>query len=183
MIATAILALTVDYADHGCEDVGMNIFGSDYGIFGEKDPRGMSSHHFFGMKRIDYSTAVRADVSKQNYSICPRHWYIDVTITCQECSDEFTFSASEQRFWYEEMHFWVDSRPIRCASCRKSLRALVELRKRYDSLIAAALGACPLEAKQEVVAIIDELESAAADVPEKMKQNRSVLLAQLKKAS
>ena len=161
----------------------MNILGSIFGFFGEKNPKGMPSHLFFDSRRMDYSTAQRADISKQNYSVCPRHWYVDATFICRDCGEEFTFTASEQRFWYEDRHFWIDSLPTRCIPCRKEQRTQLDLRKRYDSLIATALGACPPETKKEVVAIINELEAAEDDIPEKMKQNRTVLYAQLAKAA
>jgi putative zinc ribbon protein len=153
------------------------------GVWGEKDPKGMPSHLFFGSRRLDYCTAQRADVSKQNYSVCPRHWYLDATFICRDCAEEFIFSASEQRFWYEDRHFWIDSLPTRCIPCRKKQRTRLNLRKRYDALIATALGACSVETKKEVVAIINELEAAEDEVPEKMKQNRTILYAQLSKTA
>lgn len=161
----------------------MNILGFPMGVWGEKDPKGMPSHLFFGSRRLDYSTAQRGDISKQNYSVCPRHWYVDATFVCRDCAEEFIFSASEQRFWYEDRHFWIDSLPTRCIPCRKEQRTRSNLRKRYDVLIAAALGACPAETKKEVVAIINELEAAEDGIPEKMKQNRTVLYAQLSKTA
>ena len=143
----------------------------------------MPSHLFFGSRRLDYSTAQRADISKQNYSVCPRHWYVDATFVCRDCTEEFIFSASEQRFWYEDRHFWIDSMPRQCISCRKKQRTRSNLRKHYDALITIALGSCPVETKKEVVAIINELEAAKDEIPEKMKQNRTVLYAQLAKAA
>jgi hypothetical protein len=49
----------------------------------------------------------------------------------------------------------------------------------YDALIATALGACPPEAKKEVVAISNELEAGEDEMPERMKQNPATLYAQL----
>ena len=159
----------------------MKILGFNIEFFGENNPRGMPSHLFFGSRRMDYSTAQRADISRQNYSVCPRHWYVDATFTCRDCGEEFIFSASEQRFWYEDRHFWIDSLPTRCIPCRKEQRVRLNLRKRYDALISTALAACPPETKKEVVAIINELEAAEDEIPEKMKENLAVLYAQLSK--
>ena len=78
--------------------------------------------HFFYSARVDYSTAVRADISKQNYSVCPRHWYLNAETICTDCSEPFIFSASEQKFWYEDLYFWVDSFPNQCPNCRKNRR-------------------------------------------------------------
>ncbi len=151
------------------------------GVFGAHNPKAMPAHLFFGASRIDYVTAERADVSKQNYSVCPRHWYVDATFVCVECGSEFVFSAREQRFWYEELRFWIDSLPKRCASCRQLDRVRLELRKRYDSSVSEALSSCSIEAKQQVVALISELELAEKDLPDRMLANRATLVAQIAK--
>jgi hypothetical protein len=91
--------------------------------FGNTDPLKMPLHLFHGAVSIDYATAVRADVTKQDYTVCPRHWYIDATFKCRDCDEDFLFSAQEQRFWYEQRRFYVDSQPVRCPECRKKERA------------------------------------------------------------
>ena len=159
----------------------MNIFGFKFDLFGENNPKRMPAHLFFGSEWMDYSTAERTDVSKQNYTVCPRHWYVNAGFICRECGKEFVFTAKEQRFWYEDMHFWIDSLPTRCPACRKEQRTRVNLRKRYDELIATAIGRCPPELKKEVLAIINELEAAEDEIPERMKQHRATLCAQLAK--
>jgi hypothetical protein len=160
----------------------MNIDGIEIDLFGDTHPTKMSAHLFHGAKCIDYKTAQRADTSKQNCSSCPRYWYIDAVITCRECRQDFTFSAAEQRYWYEDRKFWVDSFPKRCPSCGRLERLKLELRKRYDASIEAALTSqCSADEKGAVIAIIDEMNAAEGSIPEKMKQNRAMLLAQLKK--
>ena len=89
----------------------MNILGFNFGLFGENNPKRMPSHLFFGSRRMDYSTAQRADISKQNYTVCPRHWYVDATFRCRDCRNEFVFTAAEQRFWYEDRRFWIGELP------------------------------------------------------------------------
>jgi hypothetical protein len=49
-------------------------------------------------------------------------------------------------------------------------------------LIGEALGQCPLETKKQVVEIINELEVAEGQVPERMIENRSRLYGQLSRA-
>jgi len=92
--------------------------------FGNDDPRKMPAHFFYRSLRVDYETAVQADTDKQNCSICPRYWYVDTTFRCDRCGAEFSFSAAEQRAWYEDYGFWVDSRPRHCLACRQDLRTL-----------------------------------------------------------
>ena len=87
--------------------------------FGDTDPRKMPMHLFYGAIKLDNDTAIRADITVQNYSVCPRHWYIDATFICDGCKQEFCFSATEQKYWYEALRFYVDSQPKKCKSCRQ----------------------------------------------------------------
>lgn len=67
--------------------------------------------------------AIRADVCAQNAGDGgPRQAYFDVTLTCEDCGSEFTFTASEQQFWYEELKFFEESRPKQCRPCRRIRR-------------------------------------------------------------
>src|SRR5688500_14229937 len=96
---------------------------------GSADPREMPVHFFYGALRVNYNTAVRADTAKQNCSICPRYWYVDAVFRCGRCGVEFTFSAAEQRTWYEDYGFWVDSFPKHCQTCRRDLRSFKSIRQ------------------------------------------------------
>jgi len=160
----------------------MSVSGFISSSFGETNPKRMPSHLFSGAQHLDYETAAKADISKQHYTVCPRHWYLDATFVCADCGREFVFTSKEQRFWYEDMRFWIESLPRRCAQCRKAERTRLELRKRYDALIGGALGQCPIETKMQVVEIINELELAEDQIPERMIENRSRLYGQLSKA-
>ena len=46
--------------------------------------------------------------------------YEDKTLTCRECGQEFTFSASEQAFYAEK---GFQNEPSRCPACRAARRA------------------------------------------------------------
>lgn len=96
--------------------------GIEGGFHGDTDPKKMPAHFWVGLRSMNYGTAVRAEVKKQNYTVCPRHWYIDATFRCVDCKQDFVFSASEQKCWYEQRRFYVDSKPIRCVACRKEER-------------------------------------------------------------
>lgn len=48
--------------------------------------------------------------------------YFDKTYICTYCHTEFTFSAQEQQYWYEELKFWVQSYPTQCLACRRKRR-------------------------------------------------------------
>lgn len=100
-------------------------------------PQKMPEHSFYGALRLDYDSAERADVAKQNFCVQARAWYIDATFRCEACETEFVFSAKEQQFWYEEQRFYVDSMPRKCPECRKQDRKIELLRQQYDSLISS----------------------------------------------
>jgi hypothetical protein len=148
--------------------------------FGKSDPRKMPSHLFWGALHLDYATAVQADVSKQNRSICPRYWYIDAAFRCARCGNTFVFTAEEQRFWYEELGFWIDSKAKHCGECRRKLRELKALRQEYDRGVGAALDRnASAQQKQTLVDVIDGLDAGGVQLPEKMQEHRRILAKQL----
>lgn len=153
-----------------------------YEGFGADDPRQMPLYFFGGFGgggvRLDYDTAVKADIAKQNYSVAPRHWYVDATMRCTDCDETFVFSADEQKVWYEEYRFYVDSYPKRCPRCRAALRTVKALRQEYDARIAEALDSKDVGLKSRLIEIIDSLCEASADLPEKMHENRNILARQ-----
>jgi hypothetical protein len=150
--------------------------------FGLNDPRDMPMHLFFGVVRMDYRTAVRANVEAQNCSICPRYWYIDATFACERCGDEFTFSAAEQRLWYETYRFWVDSIPKRCRACRRDARHAKVLRQEYDRDIATVLERGDLASRKRLAAIIDRLCECGEALPARVHDNRRRLAEHIARA-
>ena len=150
--------------------------------FGDSDPRKMPNL-FGGSRHIDYSTAVRADVTQQSFCVCPRHWYIDAAFECSRCGESFVFTADEQKFWYEELKFWIDSLPRECAKCRKELRALKALQQEYDRDIASALSKrTSVDQKQRLVAVIEAIEAGGVKLAQTATENRRILLSQIEKA-
>jgi hypothetical protein len=145
-------------------------------FFGNTDPRKMPSHLFSRALHINYPTAVRADISKQDYSVCPRFWYIDAAFRCARCGQTFVFSAEEQRFWYEELRFYIDSRAKHCQTCRRDLRELKSLRQEYDRAVAKD---AEIDQKKRVLAILDALAEGGVQLPEKIRGNRDMLMKQI----
>jgi hypothetical protein len=148
-------------------------------IFGEDDPRRMPRHFFWGSLHIDYATAIKADISRQNYSVCPRHWYIDAVFHCPRCGNNFRFAADEQRLWYEEIGFFVDSQPKHCGACRGELRNVKALRQEYDREIGEVLQSDDCERKQRLATVIDDLCERGGDLPERIHENRKLLAKQI----
>jgi Probable zinc-ribbon domain len=150
--------------------------------FGRNNPREMPVHFFYRSLRVHYSTAVPADVERQNCSICPRYWYVDITFPCERCGAEFTFSAEEQRVWYEDYGFWIDSLPTHCLDCRGKLRELKAVRQEYDWSVARVLGTGDLEAKKRLAGVIDRLYEIGGELPPRINQTRRRLANQIAKA-
>ena len=149
--------------------------------FGESSSKHMPVHFFWDCAHLDHASAVRADVSRQNYSVCPRYWYVDGTFECSVCGEAFCFTAAEQRRWYEELGFYVDSYAKDCPSCRGDKRRRKELRKEYDRDIAAALASDEIEQKQRMCDVVDALCAFETDLPERMHANRQTLAKQIAK--
>jgi hypothetical protein len=70
--------------------------------------------------------AVRGDVRRQVFcSACheAKYFFLDETRACIQCTQSFTFSATEQKYWYETLRFNFNSVPIRCVRCRRQRRS------------------------------------------------------------
>jgi len=150
--------------------------------FGRDDPREMPIHFFLGSLRLDYHTAVRADPGKQNCSICPRYWYLDAIFLCARCDAEFLFSAAEQRTWYEEYGFWVDSRPTHCLVCRRDLRSLKTARQEYDRTVTQVLREGDLASRKRLAEVIDQLYELGGELPARINENRRRLANEIARA-
>ena len=63
--------------------------------------------------------AIKANYLEQMYCIWQPHMaYVDQERECRTCDLKFTFTKHEQKFWYEELRFWVTSDAVNCKKCR-----------------------------------------------------------------
>jgi hypothetical protein len=86
---------------------------------------------------IQKRRALLADVNRQ-YVMgmgSPMPSYMHLGFRCKKCRKEFMFSASEQKFWYEDLHLSIDIHPINCAACRKTVRHEKYLHARLAELL------------------------------------------------
>jgi hypothetical protein len=81
-------------------------------------------------------TVLLADSSKQNYSLYPRKYYVDILRTCLTCRRPFIFFAREQRYWYETLGFYVDANCVHCPVCRRNMQTQKRRLRRYSDLLA-----------------------------------------------
>ncbi len=72
---------------------------------------------------IEQGKALTSEIEKQKFCDYPPYlMYFDKIRECEKCNDSFTFSKEEQKYWYEELEFWVQSIPKNCKDCRKKIR-------------------------------------------------------------
>jgi hypothetical protein len=104
-----------------------------------RDGSTTDSHHLhprYSNEILIPGTAVRADPLMQR-AMNPLLHYYDLDKVCVDCRRRFIFFAQEQKHWYEELGFPLDSKCLRCPECRKREHRFVKLRKRYDALLKA----------------------------------------------
>ena len=80
------------------------------------------------------NTAIPADLSRQSPATVQVTHYFDAKRQCRECGKPFLFFAEEQRHWYEELGFPLESDCVRCVQCRKRQQGLARTRERYEEL-------------------------------------------------
>ncbi len=83
------------------------------------------------------NTAIAANLSLQAPATIPVTHYFDVKRECRDCGKAFIFFAEEQRFWYEELGFPLESDCVRCVPCRKTQQGTAAKRERYEELFHA----------------------------------------------
>jgi len=150
--------------------------------FGSTDPRKMPKHLFPGAIYLDYDNAIRGNPPKQNYTVCPRHWYMDADFICARCGKEFTWAAAEQKAWFEDYFFWIDSHPRLCKKCMADRGRLESLRKEYDATVSEARSGAR-DQKLRIIAIVRELESALEGLPKKMIETKDLFERQIEKGA
>jgi len=83
-------------------------------------------------------TAIAADLSRQSPATVPVTHYFDARRECRDCGRPFIFFAEEQKYWYEELGFPLESDCVRCVDCRKRRHGLDRRRERYEELFHAS---------------------------------------------
>ena len=80
------------------------------------------------------NTAIPADLSRQTPATVPITHYYDVIRQCRDCGRPFIFFAEEQKHWYGDLGFGLDSNCVRCVPCCKKQQAIARQRERYEYL-------------------------------------------------
>jgi hypothetical protein len=102
-------------------------------VIGKKWPYGDSSSYSDRTRRIA-NTAILANLTRQTPATVPVTHYFDLERKCRECGRPFIFFAAEQKYWYEELGFGLDSDCVHCVECRKRQQGIARQRALYESL-------------------------------------------------
>jgi len=145
-----------------------------------------AAYRFPQAQRLDYRSAIRADVSKHHSSTyfgSDRSWYIDAWFDCEQCGKEFCWTANEQQVWFEEYHFWIDSCPILCLDCRRKRRRTCLIKNDYARMAKiATLRTTDLKTKQQTLYMINEIEQLSGEpLPRGIAEKRDILIRQIEK--
>jgi hypothetical protein len=100
---------------------------------GKKWPYGDDWSSYSKTKKIP-NTAVIADLSRQTPATVPVTHYFDLERICRDCKRPFIFFAAEQKHWYEELGFGLESDCVRCVECRKRQQGIARQREQYETL-------------------------------------------------
>ncbi len=57
-------------------------------------------------------------------------------MTCEDCKRDFLFFAEEQKYWHEELGFYVDAWCVRCCECRKKKQGPKAALRTYSDLVS-----------------------------------------------
>lgn len=69
-------------------------------------------------------------INDNTYAL-PPEFYLDIHYSCCDCGSPEIWTASEQKFYYEELGKTVNSGAVRCQHCRMHIAALKENQKRH----------------------------------------------------
>jgi ribosomal protein L40E len=61
----------------------------------------------------------------------PPEYYYDKEIICSDCGAKETWTAKQQKWWYEQAGANINAVAKRCSKCRAHVKALKEEQKRH----------------------------------------------------
>lgn len=86
--------------------------------------------------KIFPETAIKADMTRQNFSVTGRPFYVDMLRQCRTCGRGFVFYAREQLHWYEVLKFNIEADCVDCPECRRSSQQLRRRFQRYSANVS-----------------------------------------------
>lgn len=104
-----------DYVDHPRYGRGPRITGLDF----EEDPERLINFWIFPPESRIPNTAVLSNTELQKDATFAIPVYFDQKRMCLDCGRPFIWFAEEQKFWYEELGFYVPTDCTHCVHCRQ----------------------------------------------------------------
>lgn len=118
-------------------------------------------------------TAIIANLARQSAATVQVTHYFDLERQCRDCGNPFIFFADEQKYWYEELGFGLDSDCVRCVACRKRRQMIAQWLKRYEELFHMAV-----RSNQETLEMAEcclSLIEASVFTPKQLQRVRGLL--------
>lgn len=78
----------------------------------------------------------RALSHNNTYGLLP-DYYLDRPFTCRDCGAAETWTAAQQKWWYERAKGHIDSFAVRCRNCRQRIRQQKRAQKERMAAMAA----------------------------------------------
>ena len=98
----------------------------------------LSGYWGYKTEHVFPDSVLIANPDKQNYSIFPRQFYVDILKTCRSCARPFIFFAAQQKHWFETLGFFVDADCVHCSECRAQRTTTKRAVQHYSSLVQLA---------------------------------------------
>ena len=169
--------------------------GKRFEDFNCPTPQDMPLDFFPRIKRLDYDSAIKADVSKQNVSSGKvRCWYIDAWFDCEQCGKEFCWNAKTQQnlvdfFYKHNLHLASDFDftnfccPNICQDCKTKRRKYYEHWDEYARMARIAiLSSTDLKTKLQTLVMLNEIEQLSdTPLPNGIAEKREILIRQIEK--
>jgi hypothetical protein len=163
MITLSLFRIPVTVSSHGLQGLTPRPNTAETFSFIGTRPRNVVSPH----------TAIPADRSRQSLATVPVTHYFDVKRQCRDCGKPFIFFAEEQKHWYEELGFALESDCVRCVVCRKKQQGLERKRERYEELFH--ISARTIEQDLEIVDCCLSLVEASVFHKRQLQHMRMIL--------
>ena len=100
-------------------------------------PSVTKEYHAYCLKQMPVG-AIKADLTKHapHNSYSPPMWYVDEHRKCVACGQAFTFTARQQKHWFETLKIPIYVMADRCVSCRRKRREELAAQQKHMAEMA-----------------------------------------------
>lgn len=113
---------------------------------------------------LNHGRALEGNPEAQLYcDFDPYLAFFDLTNVCLKCNREYIFRKEEQKYWYETLKFWVQSKPNHCPMCRQD--------RREEKILNMELSTLLKEKEKLTVVDMERLSEIYAEINKPDKSN------------